>query len=43
MPKVIERKRLSYSYDIIDVREINCEELLYHEHSSILYKIKDKQ
>jgi predicted transposase YdaD len=34
MPKIIERKRLSYSYDIIDVREISCEELLYHAHPS---------
>ncbi|NEW60201.1 hypothetical protein GSY74_02800 [Sulfurovum sp. bin170] len=26
----IERNRISYSYDIIDVRDISCEELLYH-------------
>ncbi len=34
MREQIEQNRLSYSYDIIDVRDISCEELLYHEHPS---------
>jgi len=31
MPKVIARKRLSYSYDIIDVREINSKRSFYEQ------------
>ena len=34
MKKQIEQNRLSYSYDIIDIRDISCEELLYHTHPS---------
>jgi len=34
MKSSIERNRISYSYDIIDVRDISCEELLYHENPS---------
>jgi len=50
MREQIEQNRLSYSYDIIDVREISCEELLYHEHPSAValsilcdFEEKDKQ
>jgi hypothetical protein len=50
MREKIEQNRLSYSYDIIDVREISCEELLYHEHPSAValsilcdFEGKDKQ
>jgi hypothetical protein len=46
----IEQNRISYSYDIIDIREISCEELLYHEHPSAValsilcdFEEKDKQ
>jgi predicted transposase YdaD len=34
MREEIKQNRLSYSYDIIDVRDISCEELLYHKHPS---------
>jgi len=50
MREQIEQNRLSYSYDIIDVRDISCEELLYHEHPSAValsilcdFEGKDKQ
>jgi predicted transposase/invertase (TIGR01784 family) len=50
MKKRIEQNKLSYSYDIIDVRDISCEELLYHEHPSAValsilcdFKGKDRQ
>jgi hypothetical protein len=50
MKKRIEQNKLSYSYDIIDVRDISCEELLYHEHPSAValsilcdFEGKDKQ
>ncbi len=50
MKNQIEQKRISYSYDIIDVREIQCEELLYHNNPSAValsilcdFEGKDKQ
>ena len=46
----ILKNRISYSYDIIDVKEISCEELLYHENPSAValsilcdFEGKDKQ
>jgi hypothetical protein len=47
MREEIKQNRLSYSYDIIDVRDISCEELLYHKHPlavalSILYDFEGK-
>ena len=48
--ELIKEKRISYSYDIIDVREIQCEELLYHDNPSAValsilcdFEGKDKQ
>ncbi len=50
MKNQIEQKRISYSYDIIDVREIQCERLLYHSNPSAValsilcdFEGKDKQ
>ena len=48
--ELIKEKRISYSYDIIDVREIQCERLLYHSNPSAValsilcdFEGKDKQ
>lgn len=50
MSDVIERNRLSYSYDIINVEDISCEKLLYHDNPSAValsilcdFEGKDKQ
>ena len=50
MKDTISKNRISYSYDIIDVKEISCEELLYHENPSAValsilcdFEGKDKQ
>ena len=50
MRETIVKNRISYSYDIIDVKEISCEELLYHENPSAValsilcdFEGKDKQ
>ena len=50
MKNQIEQKRISYSYDIIDVREIQCERLLYNDNPSAValsilcdFEGKDKQ
>jgi len=50
MKSEIERDRISYNYDIIDVKDIACEDLLYHSNPSAValsilcdFKDKDKQ
>jgi len=50
MESEIERDRISYNYDIIDVKDIACEDLLYHSNPSAValsilcdFKDKDKQ
>jgi len=50
MKSKIERDRLSYKYDIIDLKDIVCEDLLYHSNPSAValsilcdFKEKDKQ
>jgi len=50
MKNEIKQNKLSYSYDIIDMRNISCEELLYHNNPSAValsilcdFKGKDKQ
>ena len=50
MKSSIEQNKISYSYDIIDIRDISCEELLYHENPSAValsilcdFEGKDKQ
>lgn len=50
MKNSIELNRISYSYDIIDVKDIRCEELLYHHNPSAValsilcdFEGKDKQ
>jgi len=50
MKNKIERDRLSYKYDIIDLKDIVCEDLLYHSNPSAValsilcdFKEKDKQ
>ena len=46
----IQRDKISYKYDIIDIRNIACEDLLYHNHPSAValsilcdFKEQDKQ
>jgi len=50
MKNSIERNQISYNYDIIDVRNISCEELLYNQNPSAVvlsilcdFEGKDKQ
>ena len=50
MKSEIARDRISYNYDIIDVKDIACEDLLYHSNPSAValsilcdFKDKDKQ
>jgi predicted transposase YdaD len=50
MKNSINQNKISYSYDIIDIRDISCEELLYHANPSAValsilcdFEGKDKQ
>jgi predicted transposase/invertase (TIGR01784 family) len=50
MKNKIEKENLTYKYDIIDIRDIACDELLYHNNPSAValsilcdFKDKDKQ
>ena len=50
MKNSIEQNKISYSYDIIDIRDISCEELLYHNNPSAValsilcdFENKDRQ
>jgi len=50
MKNSIEQNKISYSYDIIDIRDISCEKLLYHNNPSAValsilcdFEGKDKQ
>jgi len=50
MKSSIEQNKILYSYDIIDIRDISCEELLYHDNPSAValsilcdFEGKDKQ
>jgi len=50
MKDEIKRDKISFNYDIIDVKDIACEDLLYHKNPSAValsilcdFKEKDKQ
>jgi len=50
MKSQIQRDKIAYNYDIIDMKEIACEDLLYHSHPSAVvlsilcdFQEKDKQ
>jgi len=50
MKSQIQRDKIAYNYDIIDMKEIACEDLLYHSHPSAValsilcdFQKKDKQ
>ena len=50
MKSQIQRDKISYNYDIIDMKDIACEDLLYHSHPSAValsilcdFQDKDKQ